>query len=113
MDIGRRCFHFALFGLTRTIMTERYAFARYETLKHFSYGSSLLTSITRTAVRSDACRAGRAQSAPEDGWRLRGAGICGARYPCRMRSGCNRASAECSCGAFRPPMEAVETSDKS
>src|SRR5579883_1356997 len=62
MDIGRRCFHFALFGLTRTIMTEQYGYERYESPARSSPGSSCLTPKAPEAIHIDARPAARAQS---------------------------------------------------
>src|SRR5262245_45883987 len=112
MDMGRRCFHFALFGLTRTIMTARCVFGGCESPKRFWRGSVLSMPTALSEGCMYACPAGRERWAPERDWRRYGDESGRGLRPFRKRYECNRACAEFVRGAFRRSMAAAEILDR-
>src|SRR5207249_4755221 len=110
--MGTRCFHLALLGLTRTIMTARYAFGRCEIPGRFWRGSSFSMPTVLWAGCRRARPAARGLSARAIDWLRCGGVSAPGLQPFHRQCEYSRASAEFVRGAFRRPMGAAETSDR-
>src|SRR5437870_4257260 len=110
--MGTRCFHLALLGLTRTIMTARYEFERCEIPGRFWRGLS----FSMPTVLWAGCRHARPvehglSARAIDGLRSACVSAPGPR-PSHRRCEYSRASAGFVRGAFRRSMGAAGISDK-